>query len=61
MVSFSGHWPWLVVQFEMVHARFLAPLVKARGFGMTTFETRAKLTHPVKEKNGATGMPSMGI
>ena len=27
-----------VDQSEMVHARFLAPLVKARGFGMTLVE-----------------------
>jgi len=33
-----------VDQFEMVHARFLAPLVKARGFAMAPFKTRARLT-----------------
>jgi len=27
-------------QFEMVQARFLAPLVEARGFGMTPIKTR---------------------
>jgi hypothetical protein len=32
-------------QSEMVHARFLTPLAKARGFRMTIFKTRAKLTH----------------
>lgn len=26
-------------QFEIVRARFLAPRVKARGFGMTPFQT----------------------
>ena len=31
----------------MVHARFLAPLVKARGFGMTTFTIKGKLIHAV--------------
>jgi hypothetical protein len=34
-----------VGQFEILRARSLAPLVKARGFGMTPFKTRAKLTH----------------
>jgi len=28
----------------MVHARFLAPLVKARSFGMTIFKIGTKLT-----------------
>jgi hypothetical protein len=32
----------------MVHARFLSPLVKARGFGMTTFKTIIKLIHNLK-------------
>jgi hypothetical protein len=35
----------VVGQFEILRARSLAPLVKARGFGMTCFKTRAKLTH----------------
>jgi hypothetical protein len=32
-------------QFEILRARSLAPLVKARGFGMTYFKTRTKLTY----------------
>jgi hypothetical protein len=32
-----------VNQFEMFRARFLAPLVKARGFGMTSFKLSPKL------------------
>ena len=32
-------------QVEIVHARFLDPLVKARGFGMTSLKRRVKVTH----------------
>ena len=30
--------------YRNIHARFLAPLVKARGFGMTPFRIRATQT-----------------
>jgi len=39
-------------EFEMVHARFLAPLEKARGFGMTPSKFKVALTHYRGERKG---------
>jgi len=45
----------VVGQFKIVHARFLAPLVKARGFGMTPPKTRARLTHYRSRRKALSG------
>jgi len=34
-----------VAQFEILRARSLAPLVKARGFGMTPSKRKSELSH----------------
>jgi hypothetical protein len=39
------------------HARFLAPLVRTRGFGMTPLRCKFKLGHHFRSVNHATGKP----
>jgi hypothetical protein len=54
----------LVGQFEIVHARFLAPLVKARGFGMTISNKSQTHLLPNAFMNGqrrGTGVPFRAI
>ncbi|HEY6763841.1 MAG TPA: hypothetical protein VI386_03645 [Candidatus Sulfotelmatobacter sp.] len=50
-----------VVQFESLRARSLAPLVKARGFGMTPRETESEWTAGKRERAAGKLCPAVEL